>query len=83
MIDALIERIVAADNRPSLVTACKALDRVVRSGRYWVPHWYAASHRIAFWDVFGRPAAKPRYARGFPETWWYDRDKAAKLEQGG
>jgi microcin C transport system substrate-binding protein len=83
VIDALIERIVAADNRPSLVTACKALDRVVRSGRYWVPHWYAASHRIAFWDVFGRPAAKPRYARGFPETWWYDRDKAAKLEQGG
>jgi microcin C transport system substrate-binding protein len=83
VIDALIERIVGADNRPSLVTACKALDRVVRSGRYWVPHWYAASHRIAFWDVFGRPAAKPRYARGFPETWWYDRDKAAKLEQGG
>ena len=83
VIDALIERIVAADNRPSLVTACKALDRVIRSGRYWVPHWYAASHRIAFWDVFGRPAAKPRYARGFPETWWYDRDKAAKLEQGG
>ena len=83
VIDALIERIVAADNRPSLVTACKALDRVIRSGRYWVPHWYAASHRIAFWDVFGRPAAKPRYARGFPETWWYDRDKAANLEQGG
>jgi microcin C transport system substrate-binding protein len=83
VIDALIERIIAADNRPALVTACKALDRVVRAGRYWVPQWYSASHRIAFWDVFGRPATKPRYARGIPETWWYDPDKAAKLEQRG
>ena len=54
------------------MTACKALDRVIRSGRYWVPHWYKASHWLAYWDVFGRPATKPRYARGIPETWWYD-----------
>jgi microcin C transport system substrate-binding protein len=83
VIDALIERIIAADSRAKLVTACKALDRVIRAGRYWVPHWYSASHRIAYWDVFGRPATKPRYARGIPETWWYDRGKAAVLEQRG
>jgi microcin C transport system substrate-binding protein len=83
VIDALIERIIAADSRASLTTACKALDRVIRAGRYWIPHWYAASHRIAYWDVFGRPATKPRYARGIPETWWYDRDKAATIEQRG
>ena len=47
------------------------------------PQWYNPSHRIAYWDVFGHPAAKPRYARGIPETWWYDRDKAAKLERPG
>ena len=81
VIDALIERIVAADTRSGLVTACKALDRVIRSGRYWVPHWYKASHWLAFWDVFGRPAIKPRFARGIPETWWYDREKAAKIVQ--
>jgi microcin C transport system substrate-binding protein len=83
VIDALIEKIIAADNRPSLVTACKVLDRVIRSGRYWIPHWYKGTHWLAYWDVFGRPATKPRYARGIPETWWYDRDKAAKLEQRG
>jgi microcin C transport system substrate-binding protein len=83
VVDTLIERIIAADNRPALVAACKALDRVIRAGRYWVPHWYKASHWIAFWDMFGRPATKPRYARGIPETWWYDRDKAARLEQRG
>ena len=81
VIDALIERIVAADTRSGLVTACKALDRVIRSGRYWVPHWYKASHWLAFWDVFGRPGIKPRFARGIPETWWYDREKAAKIVQ--
>jgi microcin C transport system substrate-binding protein len=78
-IDALIEQIVAADNRPRLVTACKVLDRVVRNGRYWIPHWYKSSHWLAFWDAFGRPPAKPRYARGIPETWWYDRERAAKI----
>jgi microcin C transport system substrate-binding protein len=82
-VDMLIERIIAADSRPALITACRALDRVIRAGRYWVPHWYLASHRIAFWDAFGRPATKPRYGRGIPETWWYDRDKAAKLELRG
>ena len=82
-IDALVDIIIAAKTRPELTSACKALDRVIRAGRYWVPQWYLASHRIAYWDVFARPAAKPRYSRGIPETWWYDRDKSAKLEQRG
>jgi microcin C transport system substrate-binding protein len=83
VVDALIERVISAQTRSDLVTACKALDRVIRAGRYWVPHWYKASHWLAYWDVFGRPREKPRYARGIPETWWYDRDKAVRLEQRG
>jgi microcin C transport system substrate-binding protein len=76
VIDELIDRIIAADSRASLTTACKVLDRVIRTGRYWVPHWYKASHWLAYWDAFGRPVTKPRYARGVPDTWWYDREKA-------
>ena len=38
VIDALIDTIIAADSRESLTTACRALDRVIRTGRYWVPH---------------------------------------------
>ena len=83
VVDALIERIISAQARSELGAACKALDRVIRAGRYWIPHWYKASHWLAYWDVFGRPREKPRYARGIPETWWYDRDKAARLEQRG
>jgi microcin C transport system substrate-binding protein len=82
-IDALIDIIIAAKTREDLTTACRALDRVFRAGRYWIPHWYKASHWIAYWDVFGFPAAKPRYFRGIPETWWYDSDKATKLKNKG
>jgi microcin C transport system substrate-binding protein len=78
-IDALIDIAINAQTRETLTSACRALDRVVRAGRYWVPQWYLASHRIAYWDVFARPATKPRYARGIPETWWHDPAKAAKL----
>ncbi len=83
VIDALVDRIIAAKTRPELVTACKILDRVVRAGRYWVPHWYKPSHWVAFWDVFSHPAAKPRYGRGIPQTWWHDAAKAAKIEKAG
>ncbi|MEA2946636.1 MAG: microcin transport system substrate-binding protein [Alphaproteobacteria bacterium] len=79
VIDALVDKIIDADTRPALVTACRALDRVVRAGRYWIPHWYLAAHRIAYWDVFGFPPKKPGFSRGIPETWWYDAEKAAKL----
>ena len=81
VVDMLIEKIIAAETRPALVAACKALDRVFRAGRYWVAHWYKASHRLAYWDVFNRPATKPRYGRGAPETWWYDAEKAAKVDR--
>ncbi len=82
-VDALIDAIIAADSRPALVTACRALDRVIRAGRYWIPNWYKASHWIAYWEVFGRPAAQPRYFRGIPDTWWYDPAKAAKIGHKG
>jgi microcin C transport system substrate-binding protein len=82
-IDALIEKVIAAESRAGLTTACRALDRLIRTGRYWIPHWYKASHWLAYWDVFGRPPVKPRYARGVLETWWYDPIRAAKSGQRG
>jgi microcin C transport system substrate-binding protein len=82
VVDALVEKILQAETRGELTIACRALDRVIRAGRYWVPHWYLAAHRIAYWDVFGFPPKKPAFTRGAPETWWYDQEKAAKLEQG-
>jgi microcin C transport system substrate-binding protein len=78
-VDALIERVIAAKSRDELETAARALDRVLRAGHYWVPHWYKASNTVAYWDKFSRPATKPRFDRGILDTWWYDSAKAAKL----
>jgi microcin C transport system substrate-binding protein len=80
VVDALIDKILEAKSREELNTATKALDRVLRAGHYWVPHWYKAAHHIAHWDKFGRPAVKPRFERGVTHTWWFDADKAAKLK---
>jgi microcin C transport system substrate-binding protein len=82
-IDALIEKIIGADTRVDLTTACRALDRVFRAGRYWVPQWYRTTHPIAYWDQFSHPDTLPRYARGVgaPDIWWYDAAKAPRLEQ--
>ena len=82
-VDAFIEMVIGAKTRNELVIACRALDRVLRAGNYWISQWYRSTHPIAYWDVFGHPPTGPRYARGIPETWWYDRDKAAKLEKAG
>jgi microcin C transport system substrate-binding protein len=82
-IDALVEKIIGADNRADLTIACRAFDRVFRAGRYWVPQWYAHTHRLAYWDVLSHPEKPPRFAQGVgaPENWWYDAAKAAKPEQ--
>ena len=81
VVDALIDRVIEAKTRGELVTATRAIDRALRAGHYWVPHWYKASHNIAFWNKFSRPNIKPKYDRGVIATWWYDREKAAKLKK--
>jgi microcin C transport system substrate-binding protein len=82
-IDALVEKAIRAQSRADLTMACRALDRVFRAGRYWIPQWYRATHPVAYWDEFSHPAKPPRYASGVgaPENWWYDAAKAEKLEQ--
>jgi microcin C transport system substrate-binding protein len=82
-IDALVERAIGADTRKDLTIACRALDRVFRAGRYWVPQWYRSTHPIAYWDQFSHPAKPPKYAQGVgaPENWWFDAAKAARLDQ--
>jgi microcin C transport system substrate-binding protein len=82
-IDALVDKAIAAATREDLTVACRALDRVFRAGRYWIPQWYRSTHPIAYWDQFSHPEKSPRYAQGVgaPENWWYDAAKAVKLEQ--
>lgn len=80
VVDALIDQIIVAPDRETLVATTRALDRVLLSGHYLIPHWYVGYHRVAYWDKFGHPAVPPKYALGVINTWWYDADKAAKLK---
>ncbi|HEX7777417.1 MAG TPA: extracellular solute-binding protein, partial [Parvibaculum sp.] len=79
VIDALIEKTIAAETRPEQIVLARALDRVLRAGKYWVPQWYKASYALAYWDIYGRPATPPLYDRGVEHTWWVDAARAAKL----
>lgn len=79
-VDALAERVMVAKSRGDLVIATRTLDRVLRASHYWVPHWYKASHNLAFWNKFGWPQSKPKYDRGALTTWWYDQAKALALK---
>lgn len=81
-VDALIAKVIGAQTREELYTAARALDRVLRTGHYWVPHWNKASHTIAWWNKFSRPETKPLYDRGILDTWWYDEAKARRLAGG-
>jgi microcin C transport system substrate-binding protein len=81
-IDAMVEQLIAADTRPKLVFAARALDRIIRAGRYWVPQWYANTHRLAYWDVFGHPPNLPKYfGAGVPDLWWSVTKSSAAGEQ--
>ena len=78
-VDALVAVAGQAKSRDELVTALRALDRVLRARLDWIPTYYLANHRAAYWDLFGFVEQKPDY--GFPvETlWWFDKDKAARI----
>jgi microcin C transport system substrate-binding protein len=82
VVDALIEKIIAADNRSALQTACRALDRVLRALNFWVPQWYKPVHAVAYWDIYRGPQIGPAFSRGITETWWLDEAQAKKLGKG-
>ncbi|MBX3536872.1 MAG: ABC transporter substrate-binding protein [Chelatococcus sp.] len=78
-VDHLIDIIGNAENRDDLTVASKALDRVLRAGRYWIPMWYRSERWLAYWDVFSRPETRPKHSTGAPDTWWYDEEKAKRI----
>ena len=82
VVDKLIERLIFAKDRSALVTASKALDRVLLWNHFVVPMWHLPYERTARWDRFGRPDKLPEFSVGFPMIWWWDKDKAAKVKSG-
>ncbi len=68
-VDAMIDHIVTAKNRKELITAVRALDRVLTHNHYIIPNWYIPSYRIAYWNKFEQPKVSPKYGLGV-FSWW-------------
>jgi microcin C transport system substrate-binding protein len=71
VVDELIEELIKAPDRASLVARTRALDRVLQYGYYVIPHYHVAAFRVAYWDKYRRPAVSPKYSVGL-DTWWID-----------
>jgi len=69
IVDSLIHNVVIAPNRKDLITAVRALDRVLLHNYYVIPQWYSASYRIAYWSKLKQPKINPKYGLGI-FTWW-------------
>ena len=82
VVDELIELIIQAPTRESLVARCRALDRVLLWGHYVVPNWHSRADRILYWDKFSRPEVTPLQGTS-TSYWWYDEEKAARLAARG
>ncbi|WP_252272966.1 extracellular solute-binding protein [Pseudomonas subflava] len=68
-IDKLVEGLIRADSRQSLITHARALDRALLWGHYVVPNYYVDAWRVAYWKRFGRPEITPLSDFGLL-TWW-------------
>ena len=78
VVDYLIEEAEAADTLDRLIAACRALDRVLMWNYYLIPLYAYDARRTVLWDKFGRPP-EPLYRPAFPDGWWYDEAKAARI----
>ena len=82
VIDSLINSIVAADSAENLYAATRALDRVIMWNFYFIPAGSSPGFRLVYWDKFGEVPNQMLTRVPFIDAWWWDEDKARRLEQG-
>ncbi|MEM8632321.1 MAG: extracellular solute-binding protein [Pseudomonadota bacterium] len=82
-VDRLISIVEGAESKDELIVSVKALDRVLRAERFWVPQWNKNSHTVAYYDMYGHPEVLPPYSLGNLDFWWYNAEKAEALKAAG
>ena len=80
VVDKLIDLVIAAPTRESLVQRTRALDRVLLWGHYVIPQLIAPYDRYLFWDKFGRPDITPLHGIS-PFYWWIVSEKDRALTE--
>lgn len=81
--DRLIEIIENAETREEMVTAVKALDRVLRHEVFWIPQWFKNVHTVAYYNMYEHPEELPPFALGHLDFWWINPEKEAALKAAG
>ena len=69
VIDALIGHITSASTQQELITAVRAMDRVLLWNYYTIPHWHLGYHRLAYKNIFEQPRHPATMSLAF-QTWW-------------
>jgi peptide/nickel transport system substrate-binding protein len=72
-VDAMIAAILAAKSNEEFTTAVRALDRLLISGFYIVPLYYAPEQWIAYSSKLGRPEKTPLFGVEL-SAWWRRED---------
>jgi peptide/nickel transport system substrate-binding protein len=79
-IDGVIQALVEARTRNELITAARALDRLLLSGYYAVPLYHQTVDRMAWWGELRHPSQTPLLGWGYGgagfrlSTWWMSAD---------
>jgi microcin C transport system substrate-binding protein len=79
-VDTLVDAIIHAPDRASLVTATHALDRVLLWNHYVIPQHHAGFERLAYWNRLAPSPKDPKYGSDIT-AWWFDAAKDKQLSQ--
>jgi microcin C transport system substrate-binding protein len=69
-IDTLVDTLIASQTRDELITATRALDRVLQWNYIVIPNWYYNKWRIAWWSHIEHPANLSGMTPAIVDTWW-------------
>ena len=78
-LDYLITQANLATTLDEMTAACRAIDRVLLWQYYQIPLYAVDLRRTVHWDKFGIPDFEAKYWPAFPDGWWYDEAKAARI----
>lgn len=77
-IDATIQHLVQAPNRPQLVLYTHVLDRLLRAGYYQILTYGKGENWYAYWNMYRQPSVKPQLSAGI-DYWWADPKQTQKI----
>src|SRR3954447_12982130 len=79
-VDQLVELVIAAPDRESLVVRTRCLDRVLQWHQFVVPQFRSGKDLVAYWNRFSRPDKTAKYSPVAFDTWWLDEAKDRALQ---